>query len=193
MLSSMSLPLGSSPFWPVGAVVEILHQRRAVVLLDQVDDRLRQVMLPGQVGAVLDVGDNHQRAHRRHERLVAAGLGALVLDEIAGLEHLADVVEIGPHADQQAAGADALRGRLGDRADGDRMVVGAGRAADQLLQERMGDVAQLQQAEVREHAENLLDEGEQAGHDEAGGDGPQAGHRPPLSTAADRAAGCRSR
>ena len=90
-----------------GPVVEELHPRGAVVLRDQVDDRLRQAVLPGQVGAVLDVGDDHQRAHGGHQRLVAVVVGALVLDEIARLEHLADVVEIGPHADQQAAGVDA--------------------------------------------------------------------------------------
>ena len=38
-------------------------------------------------------------------------------------------------------------------ADGDRVVVGARRAADQFLQQRMGDVAQFQQAEVGQHAE----------------------------------------
>ena len=131
------------------------------MLLDHVDDRLRQMTLPRQVRAVLDVGDDYQRAHGRHQRLVAVGLGALVLDEIARLEHLADVVEIGPHADQQAAGADVFRRRLGDRAHGDRVVVCARRTADQLLQERMGHVAQLQQAQVGQHAEELLDEGEQ--------------------------------
>ena len=126
------------------------------MLGDQVDDRLRQPVLPGQIGAVLDVGDDHQRAHGRHERLVAVVVGALILDEIARLEHLADVVEIGPHADQQSAGVDAFGGGLGDRADGDRVVVGARRPADQLLQQRMGHVAQFQQAQVGQHAEEVL-------------------------------------
>ena len=40
----------------------------------------------------------------------------LVLDEVVRLEHLADVVEIGPDADQQGIGADAFGGRLGDGA-----------------------------------------------------------------------------
>ena len=37
----------------------------------------------------------------------------------------------------------------------------------------MGHVAQFQQAQVGQHAEQLLDEGQQAGHDEAGRHGPQ--------------------
>ena len=77
----------------------------------------------------------------------------LVLDEIAGLEHFADVVEIGPHADQQATGPDAFGGRFGDRGHVDRMVVRARRTADQFLQQRMGDVADFQQADVGQHAE----------------------------------------
>ena len=59
-----------------------------MVLLDEVDDRLGQVVLAGQVGAVLDVGDDDQRAHGRHERLVAVGVVPLVLDEVAGLSIL---------------------------------------------------------------------------------------------------------
>ena len=97
-----------------GAVVKVLHEHRAVVLLDHVDDRLRQVVLPGEVGAVLDVGDDHQRAHGGHEPLVAAAFLPLVLDEVARLEHLADVVEVGPtrqskpRASMESAAASAI-------------------------------------------------------------------------------------
>ena len=38
----------------------------------------------------------------------------------------------------------------------------------------MGDVAQFQQAQVGQHAEQLLDERQQAGHDEAGRQGPRS-------------------
>ena len=110
---------------PVGLVVEVFDQGGAVVLLDQVDDRLGQVVLPAEVDAVLDVADDDQRAHRRGQLGVAVGRPDLVLDEVVRLEHLADVVEIGPDANQQGIGADALGGRFGDRADGDRVVVRA--------------------------------------------------------------------
>ena len=38
-----------------------------------------------------------------HERSVPVIALALIFREIAGLQHLADVVEIGPHAHEQAA------------------------------------------------------------------------------------------
>lgn len=83
---------------------EVFDKRRAVVLADQVDDRLRQVVLPGEFHSLLHVGHDDQRAHRRHERLVAILL-ALILDEVGGFQHLADIVEVGTHADEQPAGA----------------------------------------------------------------------------------------
>ena len=60
-----------------------------------------------------------------HQRLVPVVALPLVLDEVARLEHLADVVEVGPDANQQPPGADRFGGGFGDRADGDRMVVRA--------------------------------------------------------------------
>ena len=176
----------------VGAIVKVFHEHRAVVLLDHVDDRLRQMVLPGEVGAVLDVGDDHQRAHGGHEALVAAAVLALVLHEVARLEHLADVVEIGPHAAQQAAGADGVGGRLGDRAHGDRVVVGARRAADQLLQDGVGDVAQFQQAQIGEHAEEPFHEGQQARHEEPGQRGPDELAAGPAQQRPGPGADCRS-
>jgi len=64
-------------------------------------------------------------------------------DVVARLEHLAYVVEVGPHPQQQAAGADAFGGRFGHRGDVDRMVVGPGGAAHEFLS-----------TAVREHNEN---------------------------------------
>ena len=52
------------------------------------------------------------------------------------------------------------------------MVVGARCAADEFLQQRMGDVAQFQQADVGQHAEEAFDERQQAGHQEAGAEPP---------------------
>ncbi len=98
----------------------------------------------------------------------------MVLGEIVGLEHLADVVKIGRHADQQSAGVDALGGGLGNRADGDRVVVSARCSADEFLEQRMGHVAEFQQAQVGQHAEEMFDEGQQTGGNESGGHGPQS-------------------
>ena len=46
-------------------------------------------------------------------RLACRLVGAdLVLDEVVRLEHLADVVEVGPDAHEQGVGADAFGGAL---------------------------------------------------------------------------------
>ena len=111
-------------------MIEILDQRRAVVLFDEVDQRLGQVVLVGEIDAVLDVADDDQRAHGRGQMVVpAVGAFGHVLDEVLRLEHLADVVEIGSHADEQSVGADGIGRRFADGCHGDRMVVRAGRAA----------------------------------------------------------------
>ena len=131
-------------------MVEVLDQRRAVVLLDQVDDRLGQVVLPAQVDAVLDVADDDQRAHRRGELGVAVGRTDLVLDEVVRLEHLADVVKIGPDADQ--AGRRRRSRSAADSAMAPTVIEWLcvpGARPDQLLEQRVGVVAQLEQADAR--------------------------------------------
>ena len=154
-----------------------------MVLLDQVDDRLGQVVLPAQVDAVLDVADDDQRAHRRGELGVAVGRADLVLDEVVRLEHLADVVEIGPDADEQGIGADALGGRLGDGPDGDRVVVGARARRTSSWSSGMGVVAQLEQADARDDPQGTLEKGQAAAQEEAGHQAPAA---PPEAVAADQ-------
>ena len=108
----------------------------------------------------------------------------LVFGEVARLEHLADVVEIGADAHQQAAGADRFGRRLGQRRHGDRMVVRARCAANQFLQQRMGRIAQLDQAQVGLHVENLLDHRQQARHQRAGDDGPNGPQQRQCSASA---------
>ena len=100
---------------PVGPFVKISHQRRSVVLLDKIDDRFRQVVLSGKLGAVLNMGDYHQCAHCRDQRFQTVFLvGGLVFDKVTRLKHLADVVIVRPHADQQPPGADGVGGCFGD-------------------------------------------------------------------------------
>ena len=72
----------------------------------------------------------------------------LIFDKIARLEHLADIVEIGPDAHQQPIGADRFGGGIGDRSDVDGMVVCSWCAAHEFLQQRMRDIAQFQQADI---------------------------------------------
>ena len=147
-------------------VEEVLDERGAVVLLDEVDERLGEVVFFRQVDAVLDVADDDEGAHGRGEMLVAAfAAGGDVLDEVLGLEHLADIVEVGSHADEKAVGADRFGGGFGDAGDGDRVVVGAGSAADEFLQERVRGIAELEEADVGHDAEQLFDERQAAGHE----------------------------
>ena len=148
-----------------------------MVLLDQVDDRLGQMVLPAQVDAVLDVADDDQRAHRRRELGVPAGRTDLVLDEVMGLEHLADVVKISPDADQQGIGPDAFGRRLGDGADRDRVVVRARGAADQLLEQGVGVVAQLEQADAGDDPQGIFDERQASAQKEAGHESPAGAAR----------------
>ena len=118
---------------------------------------LRQAILLGQGHAVLDVADDDERAQGRLQGVVAV-LAGLVLDEVVRLEHLADVVEVAADAGQQRIGADGLGGRLGQRRHRHAVRVGARRAADQFLQERMRAVGQFQQADVGDDAEAAFDE-----------------------------------
>ena len=148
-------------------MVEVLDQRRAVVLLDQVDDRLGQMVLPAEVDSVLDVPDDDERAHRRRQLGVAIGRPDLVFHEVVRLEHLADVVEIGPDPHQQTVGADSFGSRFGDRPDRDRMVVRARCPADELLKQRMGVVTELEQADAGDDSQRVLDEWQASAEQEA--------------------------
>ena len=80
-------------------------------------------------------------------------------------------------------GADPLGRGLGDRPDGDRVVVRAGGAADQLLEQRVGDVAELEQADAGDDAEGVLEERQAAAQEEAGHQAPAG---PPEAVAADQ-------
>ncbi len=159
-----------------------------MVLFDEVDDRLGQIVLAGQIGSVLDVGNDDQRAHGRHERIVPVRAGPLVLDEIVRLEHLADVVKVSSHAYQQATGPDAFGRRFGNGGHVDRVVVRSRGAANELLQQRVRNVAPFEQADFREHAEEILDHRQQAGDQEAGRQGPQRVANRLARAAASRAA-----
>ncbi len=144
-----------------GFAVEILDQRGAVMLLDEIDDRPGQAVLLGQGDAVLDMADDDQRAQGRFEVVVAVFAG-LVLDEIVRLEHLADVVEIAADADQQRIGADGLRGRFGQGRHRHAVRVRSRGAPHQFLQQRMAAVGQLEQADIGDDAEAAFDQRQDA-------------------------------
>src|SRR5207247_549765 len=51
--------------------IEILHQCRSVMLLDEIDDGSRQTVLAGEGHTVLDVADDDQRAERGFEPVMS--------------------------------------------------------------------------------------------------------------------------
>ena len=58
--------------------------------------------MTSEIGTVLHMRDDHQRAHRGLQELVAVSFGPLILNKIRRLQHFADVVKISPDADEQA-------------------------------------------------------------------------------------------
>ena len=67
--------------------------------------------------------------------------------------------------------------------DGDRVVVRAGRAADQLLEQGMGVVAQLEQADAGDDSQGIFDERQASAQKEAGHQAPAGA---PEAVAADQ-------
>ena len=77
--------------------IEVAHERGAMVLRDERDERLRQL---GPIGDIDAVGDMRLQDLRRHlgRQLVVDVLTALVLDEPKRIVQLADVVVVGRDA-----------------------------------------------------------------------------------------------
>ena len=73
-------------------VIEVSHDRCAVMLLDEGKKRAGQLVLLGHLHAVFDVGHDDQQAHGRREVLVTVDRRLLVFDEVLSLLDLADVV-----------------------------------------------------------------------------------------------------
>ena len=115
-----------------------------MVLLDGVEDLLLQAVLEGEVDALLDVGDDDERAHARGEVLVRVGAGRDVFGEVLRLDDLADVVEVGHDAAGGGVEPDGLGARFGEVGDDQAVMVGAGRLHGHLLEERVIEVGQLE-------------------------------------------------
>ncbi len=140
----------------LGLPVEELDQARPVVARDKVDDDLGQVLLAPQLDALLDVGRDHERAHRRLDLLVRVLARLLVLDEVLGLEHLPDVVVERPDARPERVRADGVGRGLGQVGHLERVVERARRLHRELLEQRPVGVRELQQRHVGRHAEHPL-------------------------------------
>jgi hypothetical protein len=104
---------------------------------------------------------------------VPVRLIALVLDEVIGLEHLADVMVIGRDAAEQRVHPDRLGGRLGQRPDDDAVVVGSGGFHRQAPQQRVVEVRQLQEPDVGDDVEHRFQERQEEYAREGGEDSPE--------------------
>lgn len=108
-----------------GLAVEELAGGGAVVLGDEVDDLLGQVQRVGELDAVFNVGVDDECGEGRGEAPVFFGAEGVVLGEVVGFGHFANVVIVGTDADEQAVGADVFGGGFAKLGDHLAVVIGA--------------------------------------------------------------------
>ena len=115
-----------------------------MVLRDEADERLRQLVLVGDVDAAGHVpGDDRGRLLGRQQ--VVDVLAGLVLDERLRVVQLADVVVVGGDARDERVGVDGLGRLLREVADHQRVVVRAGRLHEQAPEQGLLRVGELEQ------------------------------------------------
>ena len=114
---------------PRRLVEKILHERGAMMLFDEVDDSLRQSMLPREFYSIFYMGDNDQRTHLRIKRFVLIPF-RLVLDKVLGFAHLTDVVKVSAYPTKKRVRANFFCGRLRKRRNIERMIVRPGGPQD---------------------------------------------------------------
>ena len=136
-----------------------------MVLRHEGADAGGKVVARRQLQAGADVLGDHLRAGQRVEPVVGVMAVHLVLDVEAGLDDLADVVEVRADADQQRVGAGEVGGALGQVADDDAVVERAGRLLLQLAKERMAELGQLHELDAGGDAEGRAQD-VRAAHDD---------------------------
>ncbi len=104
-----------------------------------------------------DVRHDGVGAHVGLELFVRRALArAEVLDEVLGLRGFAEVVIVGADSREERVGADGARGLLGEVRHGARVLVGARGVPSELLQERLLEVREIEQALARNVTEEPL-------------------------------------
>ena len=149
-----------------GLPVEETLDRRPLVLLDDLPDRGREVVLLEELNALCHVCVQDVGTGRRREVLVDIADVRLVLDEEVRPANLSNVVEVAADSRQDGVGAHRLGSSLGQVSGHDRMVVRAGGTHHQSLQEWVVGGHQFQQLHGRDDAGDLAEEGERAGRDQ---------------------------
>ena len=90
---------------------------------------------------------------------------ACVLGEVLRMTEFADVVEIRADTGEQRIGPYRLGSLLGERRHHETVVVGAGRLHLQAFEQRMVEVAEFKQTDVRRDAKDELKQRQQTGSD----------------------------
>ena len=158
-----------------GLVVEVEHQRIAVVLADDVDHGDGDALLGGHLCAIPGMGGENGGGD--------AGIGAvvgivahLVFLEVHGALELAHVVIICADAGQQTVSAHRRRAGLGQVGDDDGVVVGARRFHQQPPQQRLVGIGQFDElgigGQVEQPLQQRLKADGQHGAEHAAADGP---------------------
>ena len=153
-----------------GALVKIIDERSAVMLLDDVDDLLIEPVFEREVNAFLHVRDDDERAHRRREIVVRIALEVHVLGEIFRLHQFADIVEIGADAAERGVRADRFGGGFGEVRDDQTVMIGAGRFDRHPAQERMIQIGRFQPGNIGRDLEELFEDRQRAADDSGGHD-----------------------
>ena len=78
---------------------------------------LVELVLEREIDALLDVGDDDQRAHGRREIIVRVPPGAHIFGEIFGLHQFADIVKISANPAHRRICSNDLRRGLGQIRD----------------------------------------------------------------------------
>ena len=129
--------------------------RRPLVLLHDLPNRGREVVLLEQLNAFRDVRVQDVGAGRRREVFVDVADIRLVLDEKVGPANLANVVEIAADSRQHRVGTDGLGGSLRQVGRDDRMVIRPGRTHHQSFQQWVVGRHQFQQLHGSDDAGDL--------------------------------------
>ena len=152
-----------------GALVEIVNERGAVMLLDNVGDLAIELMLEREVHAFFHVRDDDERAHGRSEIVVRIAFEVHVLGEVIRLHQFADVVEIRTDTAERSVRADRFGRGFGEIRDDETMMIGARRLDGHAAQKRMIEIGRFQPGNIGGDAEEMFDDGQDAA-DDGGGD-----------------------
>ena len=169
----------------LGAVVKEAHRRVPVVLADDIDHQVVEFVFQSEVDAFLHVRNNDERTHGRREIVVRIDPAGRVLGEIFRLHHFADIVEVGADAANRRIRPDRFGAGFGEVGHGEAVMVSAGRFEGHALEQRVIEIGRLQPRNVRGDAENVLEHGQDAAHqdggahaDPEGGEGLPSDHAP---------------